>query len=44
MQEIKDRISQALKYREKTPKELSDLTGIPIDNYFFKLYNESTKI
>lgn len=34
MKEIKDRISEALKAKGKTPKELSDLTGIPIDKYF----------
>lgn len=32
MAEIKDRISQALKERRKTPKQLSDLTGIPISS------------
>lgn len=32
MVEIKDRISQALKERRKTPKQLSDLTGIPISS------------
>lgn len=32
MVEIKDRISQALKVKEKTPKELSDITGIPISS------------
>lgn len=32
MVEIKDRISQALKAKEKTPKELSDITGIPISS------------
>lgn len=30
MQKIKDRIAEALKLKGKTPKELSDLTGIPI--------------
>lgn len=32
MVEIKDRISQALKERRKTPKQLSDLTGIPLSS------------
>lgn len=32
MQEIKDRIAKALKLKGKTPKQLSDLTGIPISS------------
>ena len=32
MKEIKDRIAEALKAKGKTPKELSDLTGIPISS------------
>jgi transcriptional regulator with XRE-family HTH domain len=32
MQEIKDRIAEALKLKGKTPKQLSDLTGIPISS------------
>lgn len=32
MKEIKDRIAEALKTKGKTPKELSDLTGIPISS------------
>ena len=32
MTEIKDRIAEALKAKGKTPKELSDLTGIPISS------------
>lgn len=32
MQQIKDRIAEALKLKGKTPKQLSDLTGIPISS------------
>lgn len=32
MQEIKERIAEALKLKGKTPKQLSDLTGIPISS------------
>lgn len=44
MQEIKDRIAEALKLKGKTPKQLSDLTGIPISSILFRQRDTNTHL